>query len=1401
MSAKASKAAETRSKAKSVITMLEKLNGSSNPDKEQTRYLSQKLLQIVNTKESSKKDVTCKSGLEAILLALENSQDHPTCMALVNTLAEIANEGGGSVKRLIGQDTTRVLLHMLAYLGSDVDWRLLSCILALLAKLGPKDRRFALRARLTGSLSMILSAVRSSYTHHSRAKMLQTSLTVLKLTVLNSTSNSILLGRAGAVNVLSRVVLSSGKKQPVPLKTALAVLNLLIRSSRANASRAVSLGLISSILGLHCDYHKSDIRHNRHTAIRKSFLNILKNITALKIGRKSFNEANGLLVMYNSCRDYLAASHTNNKSVDPLLTVATMIIRRCQPKSRLPILNSRSTIRFRLPGMEEPDLLEDDFFALTDEEEDENVEDPPVDGEELNDNCQPSDTSASKSSTATSDVNRDTFKSFSYNRSDLKMYEDFFPELQDFKLQNQLLTQRPHTSGEADKPHFNPRNVARHSSPDLTKLSNSWEVPCDVSDVTKTFADVIKVVDDSEKQVTNCNGLTHSSGDEAKPKPKAWSVFYDSSTINGDMMTLPITNNIFSHDNSPSMLNHNSHYELAQKLAQSTISVKEEINKLSLADEYGSVPMTKSEHQVNKRNVQRLIKSKLLDDLARSLFPDDVINDVIYSCDDVTPGNPVTSYNKDIIVKRENGEIQSCEVHEPNEPVNGTYVVTEEIKQENKLVIQVTIPNNETSETSDDISSTTISEETWPGVYIDQNDNISTETKEKHCMKLPLNNRIGTNQRLCSSNLKFDSKFESGNLRAAVQVREFEYDLVLNSDCNSLHHYQWFYFEVSNMKMSQTYRFNIVNCEKKGSLINEGMQPVMYSMVEAKQGRPCWRRVGHDTCYYRNHFLRSKTTASTGKNRTYFTLSFTVNFQYVDDVCYFAYHYPYTYTQLKVDLQNLMSNIDTSTMYVRQQTLCNTLSGNSVPVLTITSMPISDNAGSAIEAVHELRSRPYIFLSARVHPGETNASWTMRGTLKLLLTPPASQDQPEDIRIIASIAEDLRKSYIFKIIPMLNPDGVINGHHRCSLSGEDLNRTWLDPNPQFFPTIYHTKGLLQYLQSIQKAPLVYCDYHGHSRKMNVFMYGCSHKDSAAAGETSTTVGGPDDTGFKTLPKLLNHFAPSFSLKGCSYVVEKSKVTTARVVVWKEIGVARSYTMESTYCGCDQGRYRGLQVGTKELEEMGARFVEVLLHLKARNQTRGLPVIDTEDEVAIEQPDCDVIRRDISPGCPVNSDAELTPDEDDLSPIDTSLFSHDFTQDRYPTYMVEHQSMNNDPPSDDLSFWRYDPHSISRDNQASTSSYMYDSNVYNPLATKNLHKDQKVITAHVSPDTGRLLYYQYSDAETTEIENDLVTVLENDVVTTAPRPFESGLTLQKEKRNPESYNDGKSTRPRRKSQKR
>ena len=51
------------------------------------------------------------------------------------------------------------------------------------------------------------------------------------------------------------------------------------------------------------------------------------------------------------------------------------------------------------------------------------------------------------------------------------------------------------------------------------------------------------------------------------------------------------------------------------------------------------------------------------------------------------------------------------------------------------------------------------------------------------------------------------------------------------------------------------------------------------------------------------------------------------------------------------------------------------------------------------------------------------------------------------IRFLVSNSEKaikLRDMYVFKIVPMLNPDGVIIGNYRCSLAGHDLNRQWRD---------------------------------------------------------------------------------------------------------------------------------------------------------------------------------------------------------------------------------------------------------------------------------------------------------------------------------------------------------------------
>ncbi|NWX02685.1 CBPC4 carboxypeptidase, partial [Caloenas nicobarica] len=405
--------------------------------------------------------------------------------------------------------------------------------------------------------------------------------------------------------------------------------------------------------------------------------------------------------------------------------------------------------------------------------------------------------------------------------------------------------------------------------------------------------------------------------------------------------------------------------------------------------------------------------------------------------------------------------------------------------------------------------------------------------------------------------LTFFSKFESGNLRKAIQVREFEYDLIMNADVNSNQHHQWFYFEVRDMKLAVPYRFNVINCEKFNSQFNYGMQLVMYSVKEALQGRPRWLRAGHDICYYKNHYRCSAAVGEGVRGRCYYTLAFSIKFPHKDDVCYLAYHYPYTYSTMMSHLDILEQNRNPKKVYWGQQTLCQTLGGNPCPLLTITAMPDSKKR----DDLEQFCNRPYVFLMARVHPGESNASWVMKGTLEFLV----SSDP---------IADLLRKCFIFKIIPMLNPDGVINGNHRCSLSGDDLNRQWLTPSSQLHPTIYHAKGLLCYLRSIGRAPLVFCDYHGHSQKKNVFLYGCSIKETLwQAGCMVDTAVITEDVGYRTLPKILDKVAPAFVMNSCSFLVEKSRESTARVVVWKEVGVLRSYTMESTYCGCSHGLYK------------------------------------------------------------------------------------------------------------------------------------------------------------------------------------------------------------------------------------
>ena len=80
----------------------------------------------------------------------------------------------------------------------------------------------------------------------------------------------------------------------------------------------------------------------------------------------------------------------------------------------------------------------------------------------------------------------------------------------------------------------------------------------------------------------------------------------------------------------------------------------------------------------------------------------------------------------------------------------------------------------------------------------------------------------------------------------------------------------------------------------------------------------------------------------------------------------------------------------------------------------------------------------------------------------------------------------MRSSFNFKIVPVVNVDGVVNGNYRANLSGQDLNRVWDAPLKSKHPEVSAIKGQIVIDGSRVKMVL---DLHAHSKKLKSFFYG------------------------------------------------------------------------------------------------------------------------------------------------------------------------------------------------------------------------------------------------------------------------------------------------------------------------
>lgn len=111
-----------------------------------------------------------------------------------------------------------------------------------------------------------------------------------------------------------------------------------------------------------------------------------------------------------------------------------------------------------------------------------------------------------------------------------------------------------------------------------------------------------------------------------------------------------------------------------------------------------------------------------------------------------------------------------------------------------------------------------------------------------------------------------------------------------------------------------------------------------------------------------------------------------------------------------------------------------------------------------------------IWIIARQHPGETQASWWIDGFLRHLL----NQDDDHS-RILLDHAR-------LHIVPNMNPDGARRGHYRTNVKGHNLNSSWDRSSVDETPTVHSV------LQIMEKKGVDLClDIHGDEEIPFVFI--------------------------------------------------------------------------------------------------------------------------------------------------------------------------------------------------------------------------------------------------------------------------------------------------------------------------
>ncbi|KAL3672652.1 hypothetical protein V7S43_001947 [Phytophthora oleae] len=332
-------------------------------------------------------------------------------------------------------------------------------------------------------------------------------------------------------------------------------------------------------------------------------------------------------------------------------------------------------------------------------------------------------------------------------------------------------------------------------------------------------------------------------------------------------------------------------------------------------------------------------------------------------------------------------------------------------------------------------------------------------------------------------------------------------------------------------------------------------------------------------------------------------VSFTYKFKFARERVRFAFCYPYTYTRVQEELAALdqqfivpfqlnpsgIGDIPTtpSKIYYHRELLTRSVEGLRVDLLTISSIdgitskhrPPTHRSRENSTFQFDPKQKKVVIISARVHSGETPANFMLDGMLQLLL-------HPEDESAIA-----LRRHFVFKIIPMLNPDGVCQGFYRTDTRGVNLNRVYEDPQPELAPSVFALKKLLLELvneyggvdSTLAQQNMVYLDLHAHANRRGCFIFGNNHlPDMLDASNEAMEMAIARQVQTQLYARLVGLHTPFFDYMACLFDKENmtrhdlrdnnnattSRQGSSRVALYHATGLTYVYTIE---CNYNEGR--------------------------------------------------------------------------------------------------------------------------------------------------------------------------------------------------------------------------------------